>query len=1296
MVFSNNLLMGAASSTGGAAAGYVPKGAIKLSRASTQYLNRTPSSASNRKTWTYSTWCKLGEIGDTDDPCILAADDGSGSSFTIIVTGGDPGDARTDTFFLESQPAGATSYGEQTTAKFRDPTAWYHVVVVYDSTLAAGANRIQIYVNGAQQAKTDTYGQPTLDLDLNVNDAQPHYIGKYGSVAQYYDGYLSETILLDGYAGLPSDFGEENSDGVWIPKDPTTIVTAEKSTNGFWLDFADSSALGNDVSYSGLSVGTDNSFTTNNTPVWVYDRPADSGSDTGNYATLNVLKFASYLDIQDGNLGYRSTSGGGIATSTIMMSSGKWYWEVTVGNSAVKRIGIVDDFRKAFPTGGYGLASSVANVGDARYLLSTNGNKGENGTESAYGNSYTTSNVIMVALDMDNGKIWWGEDGTWHNSGDPAAGTNAAYTDLSGSNWFAAIDGSSGTPVDVFNFGQSAFAHTPPTDFKALNTANFPAPTITKPSNQFLPILYEGNGGGQRVGNFIPFTDSHTVDNSCMFITGDSDGLTRTPGTASNLKQWTFSTWIKPGDESRGELILAGDWNGDYSSIRIDSNLQLTFENYISSTWKGRIDLDRVMGQSAEWIHIFFRYDSTPASPDGDDVYFAINGVQSTNITSTASSPTYPSQNQETIINTAVLHAMAAGGTNVPSTEYYDGYMAETIMVDGYALSPSVFGQTDTSTNRWIPKEVTAATLNTAGGGSSGFGDEGFYLEYGTAADLGDDTSPEINDWAESGSLGANNQTIDTPTKNFATLNPNQEVWNAAVTLTKGNLHGAGTTTDVTNNVGSTIGYLTSGKWILAVNPATKSSYRGDPYIFNENFSTATANPITSANAWGASFTGGTGFSVANLSTTNDRAFTMAAAAATDDLILLAVDIDALKVWFGWYDDSAAATYWCGSATSFDGDPAAGTGQSFMLTGATFNFGFQFYSGREADIDFGQSGLLDNVTIPTGFKFLNQDNMAANTAGITGFSWIKNRDATDEHIWQDRVRGVYEYLESSTTDIEATDTNSVQRFLQQGVQIGNMAAVNTSAESLVLWQWAANGTGSSNTDGDLASSVSVNSTAGFSVVSYTGHSASTASTVGHGLGATADLVIVKNRAVADGWSIYHKDCGATEELRFTATAASANSAIWNNTAPSTSAPWVFTVGTSHSTNGPSEAMIAYVWKEVEGYSKFGSYTGSGNADGPFIYTGFKPAFLMVKRTDAISDWEMRDFVRDPYNEVTHNLRANLVDVESPTADAIDFTSNGFKIRNTASSWNTDTGTYIYMAWAENPFGGSGVAQAKAR
>ena len=327
------------------------------------------------------------------------------------------------------------------------------------------------------------------------------------------------------------------------------------------------------------------------------------------------------------------------------------------------------------------------------------------------------------------------------------------------------------------------------------------------------------------------------------------------------------------------------------------------------------------------------------------------------------------------------------------------------------------------------------------------------------------------------------------------------------------------------------------------------------------------------------------------------------------------------------------------------------------------------------------------------------DTSPRNITGV-GFQpdlvWGKVRSRIGNHWLIDSNRGttgsLYRVLNADDTASEQT-TNSggttsygivttigTDGFTVADGSLGDLN-VNNTGDTYVSWNWLAGGTASSNTDGSITSSVSANTTAGFSIVSYTGTGAN--ATVGHGLGSALDMVIVKNRDDVANWKVWHNYLSGTQVLELNNTDAVETPAVWNSTIPTSS---VFSVGTQNTVNGSGDNIIAYCFAEKKGYSKFGSYTGNGNADGTFVYTGFKPAWIMIKRTDSAEHWQMSDNKRNTFNVVDKGLFASGSFAESSSSSYyIDYLSNGFKLRNTATWFNASGGSYIYMAFAENPF-----------
>ncbi len=276
--------------------------------------------------------------------------------------------------------------------------------------------------------------------------------------------------------------------------------------------------------------------------------------------------------------------------------------------------------------------------------------------------------------------------------------------------------------------------------------------------------------------------------------------------------------------------------------------------------------------------------------------------------------------------------------------------------------------------------------------------------------------------------------------------------------------------------------------------------------------------------------------------------------------------------------------------------------------------------------------------------------------------WIKDRSQAYNHHLFDVIRGATKRLKSDVADAESTNAQTLTAFGSDGFSLGTDNATNGNGSNVVSWNWLAGGSASSNTDGDITSSVSANTTAGFSIVSYTGNGTAGA-TVGHGLGSALDMYIIKRRSATEHWQVYHSgntSAPETDYLQLSTTEATVDATTrWNDTAPTSS---VFSVGNHASVNGSSDTYIAYCFAEKKGYSKFGSYTGNGNADGPFIYTGFRPAWIMTKISSGADDWQVCDNKRDPDNAVFSQLMPNSSDAQNDGDAKVDFLSNGFKIK----------------------------------
>ena len=524
-------------------------------------------------------------------------------------------------------------------------------------------------------------------------------------------------------------------------------------------------------------------------------------------------------------------------------------------------------------------------------------------------------------------------------------------------------------------------------------------------------------------------------------------------------------------------------------------------------------------------------------------------------------------------------------------------------------------------------------------------------------------------------------------------------------TLANGNLDVSVSATGVKIAQG-TFQFPSSGKWYYECTFNNASSGVNGMFI---GITSPTRGPNVTRSTAGAYFFYASSSGLLNSNGTD--IVTGLSTISANEVFKLAVDIDNSKVWIGrgstWYNSSGGTT----------GDPAAGTNPTFSISanGLTPMSGFDA-SSVSLSMNFGQRAFA--YTAPSGFKALCTQNLPTPTIGatsttqagkyfnvrlysgngntgqtITGvgfqpdFTWLKNRNQGGGyfHLLYDAVRGAGYNLRSDSTAAETNRTAVFSAFTSDGFTFpagqGNTIE-NDSAGTYASWNWNAGGSTVTNTSGTISSQVRANTTSGFSIVTYTGTGAN--ATVGHGLGVAPQMIIHKCRGTAaTNWPVYHVGIGNTAVTYLNSTIATSTTSAWlNNTSPTST---VWTIGTDGDINGSTRTYVAYCFAPVAGYSAFGSYVGNAAADGPFIYTGFRPEYVLIKASTSTGDWIIEDAVRSPYNVSTNYLVANTTGTET-TGQLIDFLSNGFKIRVAVSSAINGSGTtYIYAAFAENPF-----------
>jgi hypothetical protein len=738
--------------------------------------------------------------------------------------------------------------------------------------------------------------------------------------------------------------------------------------------------------------------------------------------------------------------------------------------------------------------------------------------------------------------------------------------------------------------------------------------------------------------------------------------LNRTPASASNRKTWTWSAWVKRSSLANAALFSAGTADNARTLLYFDAtNGQLYFFNSASGTVTGIVTSAYYRDVSA-WYHVVLSIDTTQATA-GNRAKIYVNGVEQVVSTYVGAI----SLNADLFVNATNAHGIGAQafGTAI----YSNGYLTEINFIDGSALTPTSFGEFNSDTGVWQPIKYIGT-----------YGTNGFYLNFSdntSTTTLGDDFSGNGNDWTTNNfsvTAGAGNDSlVDSPTRygtdtgaggevrgNYATLNPLHPSGGTR-TFANGNLEVTG---GALNNNSTELAnwQLTSGKWYFeatvgAIGTASITAVGTNAILYQGN---------------GSFFPSGSGASY-----------------TTNDVIGVAIDIGAGTVQF--YKNGV-------SQGTVNGTAGASATPAFALGGAA--------TAPKWIANFGQRAFA--YTAPSGFKALVTTNLPTPTiedgsqyfdvALVTGsasvdqvittsfapdFLWSKCRNDTIQHGLYDTVRGGNKYLSSNSTAAEVATTGSVVTFTSSGASLqAGGSIINDASRTYVDWLWKANGAGVSNTDGTITSTVSVNTTSGFSIVTYTG--TGSAATVGHGLGVAPRMFIVKERnASGDDWYVYHASLGAANTVFLNTTSASTagGSAAWNSTAPTSN---VFSLGTSLGVNQNTNTYVAYCFAEVPGYSAFGSVTGNGSADGPFVFVNFRPAFVMLKRTDSTSNWTILDFTRLGYNVDNNPLFPNLSNAEG-TTDLADLLSNGFKLRSTDASVNASGGTYIYAAFCSNPF-----------
>ena len=806
---------------------------------------------------------------------------------------------------------------------------------------------------------------------------------------------------------------------------------------------------------------------------------------------------------------------------------------------------------------------------------------------------------------------------------------------------------------------------------------------------------------------------------SLRFEDGSSHKLTRTfSSDVDNDKKMTISVWVKRGNLNTGstQVILAnytgvrylGElcFDNDTDGIRFDPG-----GNGDGSSNHYRVITSAQFRDVGSWYHIVLAYDSTQ-STDTNRVKLYVNGEQQT-LVADGSGQSFPPQNYG--------HEYSYNGANNTIGEfgasfnsgYLDGYLSEFNFIDGLTLDPTYFGETKNGV--WIAKKYTGS-----------YGTNGYRLEFkntsvgtGSSSTIGADTSGNDNHWTSSGIAAHDCNMPDSPENNWCTLNPLElDENNSGAATLEGNLKW----TNVNANIGSTFGFGNQGGkyyWeYLYVSSTDSNHYQGvtlqkDGISLTNAYSTGIALYFNDGTTR-VDGTSGTGFG---------------GQIGADNIIQFKLDLDNGTLQFGknnTYIDALTLPTSVGGWRA-GGIQAAGSGGTRVFV-ANYGQDSSFAGNKTAQGNTDANGLGDfYYAVPSGFLAVCSANLpeptigpnsatqaddhfntvlwtgnGSNSHGITGVGfkpdwvWIKERTNASSQYLIDSSRGLgtgdsFRALLSDNVDSEYTGLNDQLRTLDSdGFTLDDNTDtnfyVNRNNETYVAWNWKANGgTTSSNSDGSQTTTVQANTTAGFSIVLYTGTGST--DTFGHGLGAVPKWFFTKTRSTTGDWIVYHganTSAPQTDFLKLNENNATEDlNTMYNDTAPTST---VFTLSTNGDVNTSGRTQVGYCFAEVEGYSKFGSYNGNGNADGTFVYTGFRPAWVLIKNTARSADWRLHDIARQPTNdEGGHILLPNSNSAEVTNEYDIDFLSNGFKLRSGDVYENGSAELLIYAAFAEQPF-----------
>ena len=1186
-----------------------------------EYLKRTPTSTGNRSVYTWAGWLKRNKINQ--DYYLFSSGDDTSNIFYVSVRR-DVNNNNLTVLFRDGDTSSHTLVFNNNS--FRDPGSWMHLVVAVDTTIVdSKSDRVKIYINGKRLTGWTTDQLANLNQNsLTATNAQGelHTIGEYSvSSGSYADMQIFDYFLIDGQALTPDVFGFYK-DGDGYQSSGTTNATDFRP--GQWMPHAPTK-IKKDINRRG-------GFGVNG-----FYLPMNDSSNPGadfHCAPNSIIKLKGE-DLPQPRNGAPTTSDAYVsqlrsdpyAANLVLAVPGI---STATGNNQV----VNGNFDSGTTSWTASTGATLTNPeGTLRVTVTQTAGAEQTISGLTVGERYTLSFRLRT-------------DGTnFANQRITINGVASYIGNRTNTIWEQVNYSFTATNSILALYMYKATGGWVEYDDIVLKQEDAPrdysADIRGSGSNKAVQASLGGGGVGYELGGYYG-SSINAVDNNCGHAFSGADGAFVCAG------DFTVELWLDPvvATQPQGNPRILGQTNnsGGKWDIYID---QTTSTNRIY-TMGGSVALTGGNGSGygnfvpGQWNHFCLER-------SGSIMTTYMNGVA-----------VYSQTYTNTIGTTDFL---------------YLGSYGDQVAAPGYGITGKI---QDFRFYKGVAKY------------KGGFDVPKPYTPVG------------IESW----------RTItDTCKNNFCTMNPlnhsNGTFANGNLTTSEPGSSGGQIYATMGSNTGKwyyeahveDVGTPNTGGTLIGINPLIRPSsnvqnrtaYRSEGSMYNDSGTDSGSS---------------------------------AYAYVAGDTIGVAWDADNKRLWF------AKNGTWLGS-----GDPAGNSNPNVNYTntetqgpfiaydngtgaqvthlnfGQNPTFSGQITAGTNAD---GNGKGLFKYAPPTGFLALCEDNLptpaiadpgehfktvlytgSGSTRAVTGVGfkpdlvWIKSRTNTEGHIIFDSVRGPEKRLLTMTTSTEATSVGGVMSFDDDGYSTAQYTGTNQSGQNYVAWCWKAGGAAVSNTNGTITSQVSVNQTAGFSIVSYSGVAASDSSTnsgnpwtIAHGLGKKPDFMIFKCRTTSHGWYIYHQSLGATQHVLFNNAAAASGTVLFRDTEPTSE---FINVGGWDVINRTGQDYISYCWTEIEGFSKFGSYVGNGNADGPFVYCGFKPAWVLVKNSSSTSDWRIYDSSRASTNPNNLVLYSNLTTVDTTTLHPFDFLSNGFKVRGTFGDVNTSADTYIFAAFAESPF-----------